>query len=129
MTYLIIAFGLLARIANASTITSDGIYAATSQATVNFASSTFSGTPLMSIAYCESRWRQVNSDGSVLKGKVDNDDVGFMQINLRYHADKAKELGFDLNTPGGNILYARWLYDKEGTQPWSASKPCWQNYS
>ncbi len=49
-----------------------------------------------------------------------------MQINKRYHGKTAEELGLDLNTIEDNLAYARHLYEKQGTQPWSASAPCWQ---
>jgi hypothetical protein len=48
-----------------------------------------------------------------------------MQVNEYYHGKRAVELGFDLNTVDGNLAYGKYLYDKEGTQPWSASKECW----
>ena len=53
-------------------------------------------------------------------------DLGLMQINEKYHAQKASELGFDLKSPEGNMQYAKWLYNKEGGQPWIASSSCWK---
>ncbi|MGB8816216.1 MAG: hypothetical protein WCC74_03245 [Minisyncoccia bacterium] len=80
---------------------------------------------LLDIAFCESSLRHYNTDGEVLRGKVNSADMGLMQINTKYHAEKASELGFDLETPEGNMQYAKWLYDKEGGQPWISSSKCW----
>lgn len=80
---------------------------------------------LIQVARCESHFRHDLSDGSVLKGKVDPADTGVMQINKRYHEKAAADLGLDLNNIYDNMAYARHLYEKLGTQPWSASRPCW----
>ena len=86
----------------------------------------FAETPILAkVSMCESGLRQVGDDGQVLRGKVNHDDVGLMQINEHYHGDKAKSLGMDLETVKGNLAYAKYLYDQEGTAPWSASSPCW----
>ena len=81
---------------------------------------------LADIAWCESRMRHLNVDGEIFRGKVNNDDVGVMQINTKYHKEKAKELGLDLLSLNGNLAYAQYLFDKEGTKPWLSSKPCWR---
>jgi hypothetical protein len=86
----------------------------------------FAETPVLAkIAFCESTLRQVDKGGEILRGKVNPDDVGLMQINEVYHGDKAKALGMDLETVEGNLAYAKHLYDLEGTAPWNASKKCW----
>jgi hypothetical protein len=86
----------------------------------------FAETPILAkVAKCESTYRQVGSDGKVLRGKVNSDDVGLMQINEHYHGEKAKSMGLDLETIEGNLAYAKYLYEKEGTAPWSASAKCW----
>lgn len=86
----------------------------------------FSDIPVMvQIARCESTFRHTLADGSVLQGRVDPADTGVMQINKRYHEATATKLGLDLDTIEGNMAYARDLYEKQGTQPWSASAPCW----
>jgi hypothetical protein len=82
---------------------------------------------LVDIARCESHFRQYDKDGSVLRGTVNKSDVGVMQINEHYHADKAKTLGYDLMTPEGNMAYAQYLYKNEGGQPWISSSACWNN--
>jgi hypothetical protein len=86
----------------------------------------FEDIPVMiQVARCESTFRHTLSDGSVLKGKVDPADTGVMQINKRYHLKTAEKLGLDLENIYDNMAYARHLYEKQGTQPWSASSPCW----
>lgn len=86
----------------------------------------FSDIPVMvQVARCESTFRHTLADGSVLRGRVDNRDVGVMQINTYYHGDTADQLDLDLESLYDNMAYARYLYEKQGTQPWSASEPCW----
>ncbi len=85
----------------------------------------FSDIPmLVRVAECESRFQQYDTDGSVFRGVV-SADVGVMQINERYWSDTAEKLGIDLHTTQGNMVYARYLYNKEGLRPWSASSHCW----
>jgi hypothetical protein len=87
----------------------------------------FADIPLMAeISYCESRFRQFENDGSVFRGKVNDRDVGAMQINEYYHLARAKKLGYDLHTLKGNMQYARLLYKEQGAQPWVSSSPCWK---
>lgn len=80
---------------------------------------------LADIAQCESHMRQFDKSGSVLHGEVVFEDLGLMQVNETYHGKTADKLGLDLYTIQGNLAYARYLYDKEGTTPWNSSKPCW----
>ena len=86
----------------------------------------FQGEPIMvKIAECESHFHQYDKDGSVYRGVQNNLDVGVMQINEHYHSATADKLGLDLYTIQGNVAYAQYLYDKQGTAPWSSSQPCW----
>ena len=86
----------------------------------------YSDTPiLVDIARCESTFQQYDDNGKVVRGKIDSDDIGVMQINERYHGETAKKLGMDIYQIDGNIAYAKYLYEKKGTQPWSASAKCW----
>jgi hypothetical protein len=88
----------------------------------------FSDIPVMiQIARCESTFRHTLEDGSVLKGKVDSADTGVMQINKRYHEQTAAAMSLNLDDIYHNMAYARHLYEKQGTQPWSASAPCWNS--
>ncbi len=87
----------------------------------------FKDTPIMAeIARCESRFRHLGKSGKVLRGEITAEDLGVMQINEFYHEDTAKVLGFDLHTLDGNLAYAKWLYNEEGTSPWFASSKCWK---
>jgi len=87
----------------------------------------FADIPVMvEVARCESTFRHINSaTGQPLRGVVNSYDVGVMQINEIYHLERAEKLGLDIHTLEGNLDYARFLYQRKGTQPWSASRPCW----
>jgi hypothetical protein len=82
-------------------------------------------SPMIHVAYCESTHRQFNKDGTVLKGIVNNKDIGIFQINEYYHLETAQKLGIDIYTLEGNVEYAKFLYDTQGLKPWVWSKPCW----
>ncbi|HEY9586149.1 MAG TPA: hypothetical protein VJJ27_00720 [Candidatus Paceibacterota bacterium] len=79
---------------------------------------------LIKVAQCESRFRQYDAKGEVFRGVVPA-DVGVMQINERYWGDTADKLGIDLHTTQGNMIYARYLYQREGLRPWMSSSYCW----
>ncbi len=86
----------------------------------------FSDIPIMAkIAECESRFRHFDVDGNILRGEKNKRDIGVMQINEEFHLDTALDMNIDLYTLGGNLLYARKLYEKKGTEPWKYSKKCW----
>jgi hypothetical protein len=84
---------------------------------------------LVEVARCESTFRQYDKDGEVIRGKVNSQDVGVMQINEYYHADEAAKLGMNIYTIEGNVAFAKHLYDKFGTDPWSSSEKCWSSSS
>jgi hypothetical protein len=86
----------------------------------------FADIPVMiEVARCESHFTHDLADGSVLQGRVDSADTGVMQINKRYHLSSATAMQLDLDDLHDNMVYARHLYEKLGTQPWSASSACW----
>lgn len=86
----------------------------------------FKDAPVMiRIAFCESTFRQNDKDGNVLRGVQNSKDVGIMQINEYFHADKAQQMNLDIYSIEGNMEFARHLFEKEGTRPWNASKKCW----
>jgi hypothetical protein len=88
----------------------------------------FRDIPIMiEVARCESTFRHTLEDGSILQGRVDPRDTGVMQINKYYHEATAIRMQLDLDDIYHNMAYARYLYETEGTQPWSASMPCWGN--
>lgn len=80
---------------------------------------------LVPIAICESGINQYNDKGEVLRNPTNPHVVGIFQISTYWHSEEAKALGYDLLTPKGNIAFALWLFHKEGTKPWNASKLCW----
>lgn len=92
-------------------------------------------TKLGKIADCESgdgtdgSARQFYEDGSVVIGKYTKaefgKDVGKHQVNEKVWGKKARELGYDIYTDGGNDLMAIWIYERHGSGPWSASRKCW----
>lgn len=89
----------------------------------------FKDVPIMiQIARCESQFRQLDADGGVHRGIQNPADVGVMQINEHYHLDRSVKEDYDIYTLKGNTAYARELYETQGTDPWSASKPCWGKY-
>ncbi len=84
----------------------------------------FASDPIMiSIAKCESGFRQFNTDGTVLSGGSGG-MIGIFQISS-LHITKAVSLGFDITTVEGNIGYARYLYMTQSTDPWISSISCW----
>lgn len=86
----------------------------------------FPDAPIMvEIARCESRFRQLDAHGNVLRGEQNSKDVGVFQINEHYHLADSIKMGLDIHTLEGNIEYARHLYDTQGVRPWNWSKPCW----
>lgn len=84
----------------------------------------FKDTPVMiEIARCESKFRQFTDSGVPLRSAG---MIGVFQFFESIHAPIAKAKGFDLATLDGNLGYAKYLYDTEGTTPWSGSTYCWQ---
>lgn len=67
---------------------------------------------------------QFNADGSVLRGRINSQDVGMCQINEHYWLQKSLDLGYNIYTEEGNKLMALWIYNQSGTAPWRWSKPC-----
>lgn len=82
---------------------------------------------LYRIASCESGLRQYDAFGGVLQGKVDSADTGFLQINLDAHLKEIQSMGLNVAKLDDNIRFGIWLYQKEGTIPWTASKKCWSS--
>ncbi len=86
----------------------------------------FADTPILKrIAVCESQYRQFNEAGTVLRGHINSQDVGVMQINEKYHLKESQKLGLDIYTLEGNMDYAKHLYATQGVKPWVYSSSCW----
>lgn len=79
----------------------------------------------LAISKCESGIRQFDKDGKVLSGIVNPLDKGLFQINEHYHLATSIKMGLDIHTVEGNIKYAKYLYSRNGTNDWLASKGCW----
>ena len=80
---------------------------------------------LARIAYCESRNRQFDAQGNVLRGESNPQDIGKYQINLRHWGDKAEEWGHDIFSEEGNEAMALAIFERHGAAPWKWSKKCW----
>jgi hypothetical protein len=94
--------------------------------TESFLRREFADTPiLVEISRCESEFRQFDKEGKIVRGRVNKADVGLFQINELYHLETAKKMNINIETVEGNVAFAKYLYSKYGTSPWSASKPCW----
>jgi|SRR6185437_13484593 len=53
-------------------------------------------------------------------------DVGACQINIKAHADELAALHLDvIHSLADNVAYAKLLFDREGWEPWQASKTGW----
>ncbi len=86
----------------------------------------FIDTPILAeIAWCESKFKHYKKNGEVIRGEITPKDIGVMQINEYYHGKTVDILGYNIYTLEGNMAYAKWLYDREGTVPWNSSKHCW----
>lgn len=97
-----------------------------SQSVEEYVREYFKDAPVMvDIARCESRFRQFGKDGHAIKNPTSS-ATGTFQVMASIHADFAQDkLGLDIYSLEGNAAYARYLYDKQGTVPWNASKHCW----
>ena len=78
------------------------------------------------ICQCESGgYPHKDETGKLLSGFVDSYDKGECQINTRYHGEAMVEMGLDIEDNRDYYTYAAWLFEKEGRQPWMASRACW----
>lgn len=87
----------------------------------------FADIPVMiSIAGCESGFRQYDADGNPLYGGTGS-MVGVYQESVVIHGSLASKMGWNINTLDGNLAYARYLYGQEGVVPWLSSSSCWDS--
>jgi hypothetical protein len=87
----------------------------------------FAETPVMiEIARCESKFRQYSDSGDPLYGGYQGKMVGVFQVYSDIHASFARSIGMDIETLDGNLAYAKYLYEREGTKPWLSSRSCWE---
>ncbi len=69
--------------------------------------------------------RHWDSQGNVLRGRVNNQDIGQCQINLSVWGEQATELGLDIYSFNGNRRMANWIYEHNGNKPWYLSQSMW----
>ena len=125
-----LALAFAALVPTASTVdlasTTQSVTMPASQSVEEYVREYFQDAPVMiDIARCESRFTQLNKDGSVVKNP-NSTAMGAFQIMASLHAESAqKNLGLNIYTLQGNAGYARYLYEKNGTRDWNASKHCW----
>lgn len=77
---------------------------------------------MIDVAKCESGFRQFGPGGAPLYDPS-HTYIGVFQISEAIHTPRAKQLGHDLTTVAGNLGYARYLYDTQGTTPWKGCLP------
>ncbi len=70
---------------------------------------------MVKILRCESNFVHYKLDGSVLVSPTS--DYGVAQINW-IHFEESKKMGLDIKKLPDNLVYARWLYDRQGVRPW-----------
>lgn len=116
---------VLAQVATTTATTTAAVDPHNSADVASAVAAYFADIPVMvAIAKCESDFIQLNSSGGVLNGGSGG-MLGVFQINRSVHAKFALSIGDDISTLEGNLAYARYLYNQEGTAPWDSSKSCW----
>lgn len=86
----------------------------------------YADTPvLVDIARCESSFKHFDEAGNVLMNKHGSSATGVMQIMASVHEKEAAKHGWSIRDLNGNLQYARYLYEREGTKPWNESITCW----
>ncbi len=89
----------------------------------------FADIPVMiGICGCESTFQQYREDGTLLvsrhvkegTNRRDSTALGVCQITYKNHyGNWTKSPETDITTLEGNLAYARWLYEENGTSDWS----------
>lgn len=123
---LALAFSALVSTSTPIAATSTPALMPATQTVEEYVRAEFADAPVMiDIARCESRFRQLDSSGKVLKNPTSS-AMGVFQVMASLHAGPAMDnLGYNIYTLQGNVAYARYLYEKNGTRDWNASKHCW----
>ena len=80
---------------------------------------------MVAVAHCESGLRHLDTNGDVLRGKVDPRDTGLFQINKYWNGKLANQLGLDLEKVEDNIIMAWVILQTQGMDAWKPSKSCW----
>lgn len=80
---------------------------------------------MLEVARCESGVRQYDSNGNVIRGNDNPNDVGLFQINEDYWLEEAQKQGINIYTLEGNIEMAKVILSQQGISAWNWSKHCW----
>lgn len=81
---------------------------------------------MLRIAKCESNNSHYENGQVLVRGNTNKSvDIGKFQINQRVWSKKATELHLDLFNEKDNETFALYLYHTLGTEPWYASRECW----
>ena len=75
------------------------------------------------ISKCENGGSHYDKNGQVAINKTQ--DIGKYQINVPIWGKKATEMGLDLSKESDNKIFAEYLYENFGSEPWVHSKKCW----
>lgn len=67
-----------------------------------------------------------NGQVNVYGNKNATVDIGKYMVNSYYWGKKATEMGLDIWKEVDNEKMAIWIYENEGTEPWSSSYNCWK---
>ena len=64
-------------------------------------------------------WNQGPEQGEVVTGRVDPDDTGVCQINLRFWGEQALQMELDIvDSIEDNMTMCRYIYDTQGITAW-----------
>src|SRR5258708_191752 len=86
----------------------------------------FDAIPAMAaIGKCESGFGQYKEMVNVIFDPAYS-MIGVLQIS-KIHLPESITMGMDITALDGNMAYAKYLYNQEGTTPWMSSYGCWQN--
>lgn len=85
-----------------------------------------SETLVNKIIKCESSMYGNAVNHNKLKdGTIWSTDWGYLQINDYYHQKTMEKLGLNIKDEFDSLEYGFMLLKSQGTQPWKASKLCW----
>lgn len=79
---------------------------------------------LEKISFCEGK-TQFDKNGEVIRGEINRDDIGGLQINEIIWGEKARKLGYNIYEQEGNEKMGIWLLHNYGTTVWENSSHCW----
>lgn len=69
---------------------------------------------------------QFHPDGSVVRGRVNRNDIGACQINITAHSEFIIKSDLNPFEEKDNYMIANYLFATQGLKPWYSSKKCWE---